>query len=112
MASQSNVRDTPTLIKRGADYSSGKKRELIDWLLMLEQKDNVLILQPSKNGAGTLLKNDNFRIDYQGYFNSNPYEVGWINLQVQENTPRKVKRIPSQLSNKSYNWETCTARSY
>ncbi|KAJ5977622.1 hypothetical protein N7501_000964 [Penicillium viridicatum] len=89
MASQSNVRDTPTLIKRGADYSSGKKRELIDWLLMLEQKENVLTLQPSKNGAGTLLKNDDFRIDYQGYFNSNPYEIGWINLQVQENTPRK-----------------------
>ncbi|CAI7577797.1 unnamed protein product [Penicillium palitans] len=89
---QSNVRDTPTLIKRnGADYSSAKHTELIDWLLMLERKENVLMLPPTKSGGATLLKNDDFRIDYQGYFNSDPYEIGWINLQVQENTPRKSK---------------------
>jgi hypothetical protein len=93
MASQSNVRDTSTLIKRnGADYSSGKKTELIDWLLTLEQKEGVLIVPATKNGGATLLKNDDFRIDYQGYFNSSPYQIGWINLQVQENTPRKVKK--------------------
>lgn len=94
MATQSNVRDTPTLIKRnGADYSSAKHTELIDWLLMLERKDNVLTLPPTKSGGATLLKNDDFRIDYQGYFNSDPYEIGWINLQVQENIPRKVNKI-------------------
>ncbi|KOS42281.1 hypothetical protein ACN38_g6858 [Penicillium nordicum] len=57
---------------------------------MLEQKDNILSLSAGKNGGATLLKNDDFRIDYQGYFHSPaPYEIGWINLQVQENTPRK-----------------------
>lgn len=113
MATQSNIRDTPTLIKRGEDYSRAKKTKLIDWLLMLEQKDNILSLSAGKNGGATLLKNDDFRIDYQGYFHSPaPYEIGWINLQVQENTPRKVNispRPPSptpQFSNKSHNRES------
>lgn len=113
MATQSNVRDTPTLIKRnGEKYPPAKKTELIDWLLMLERKDNVLMIPAGKNGGATLLKNDDFRIDYQGYFNSDPYQIGWINLQVQENIPRKVKKTPPQFSNNSYKQKSCTARSH
>lgn len=91
MASESTIRDTPTLISRnGPPYPPGKKQALTNWLLELEPKDNVLVLPATKNGGATLLKNDDFRIDFQGYFNSDPYQIGWINLQVQENTPRKV----------------------
>lgn len=70
------------------------------------------MLPPTKSGGATLLKNDDFRIDYQGYFNSDPYEIGWINHQVQENTPRKVKQNSPIFKQELQSEELYGARSY
>ncbi|KFY11066.1 hypothetical protein V492_04695 [Pseudogymnoascus sp. VKM F-4246] len=90
MASSTGIRESTNLIHRdAAPYSSSKTAALVAWLSELQEKPSVLSLPSDKQAASNLIKNKDFRIDCQGYFEVPGYDnIGWVNLQVQENVPR------------------------